>query len=325
MGYKNKNFNNMIIKGSVTPANIYEQKQKSSSLKFNTSNMTTSFVENKNKFQKWFEMKFSTCPISCFPFKLGHRQSTTSDKVGPAETTQLKNKTTQQPTANSTNKYVDCSDKYLNEYDIFSLGKISANSVIELDVNNNFNKSVKQSDGIKVQTVREDFVKRKKKKTNKSKLSKKLSKKSHADGDVQLQTVTENEEKESAIDLNKSTYTFSSLFGDSSQFAQDEENGQHSSLDCTPFDDDINTSKFDLKRISPDTTEKETGKDSPVTEQTNQLDVSHTTSGSYSIGIDDSYDTFGDSDWESDDVDEDEEADVFGKKDDDEVMDVTYF
>jgi hypothetical protein len=238
MGYKNTS--DTILKGSITPANVIEKQQQPC---FDYESATKRMGETSEKVQKWLELKFSTCPISCCPFKLGH--ATVSDeaaKTAPPTmvipTNNNAQPTTiiaQQPTKSTSTSEFVMANKYFTECDVFSLAKLSNSSDIELDVNNQLNKPIQPKDVNQMMNVVVDgdaeSFKVKKKKHLKEKLKlRKHSTKKKLQSPSQPQPVPKPElsksldDESNPDDLNRSmTFTFSSLFGDSSLFAQENE------------------------------------------------------------------------------------------------------
>ena len=147
MGYKTINLRTQVLKGSVTPSKVFEeqrnqQRQQKKHQQQKHARNDIGCCERLNlNLHRWLETKFSMCPVSCFPFKLGDSKSSSSNKTNKRSSVESVQPGKQQrKQSNEKPIYVDCSDLYLWEYDtdIISLNKHHHSAVIDRDINNSF-------------------------------------------------------------------------------------------------------------------------------------------------------------------------------------------
>lgn len=148
MGYKTINLRTQVLKGSVTPSKVFEEQrnqqrqQKKHQQQQKHARNDIGCCERLNlNLHRWLETKFSMCPVSCFPFKLGDSKSSSSNKTNKRSSVESVQPGKQQrKQSNEKPIYVDCSDLYLWEYDtdIISLNKHHHSAVIDRDINNSF-------------------------------------------------------------------------------------------------------------------------------------------------------------------------------------------
>jgi hypothetical protein len=151
MGYKTINLRTQVLKGSVTPSKVFEEqrnqqrqqkKHQQQQQQQKHARNDTGCCERLNlNLHRWLETKFSMCPVSCFPFKLGDSKSSSSNKTNKRSSVESVQPGKQQrKQSNEKPVYVDCSDLYLWEYDtdIISLNKYHHSAVIDRDINNSF-------------------------------------------------------------------------------------------------------------------------------------------------------------------------------------------
>jgi hypothetical protein len=260
MGYKSINKQTLVLKGSVTPAKVIEQKPRCERM--------------HESMHRWFNAKFSMCPVSCFPFKLGHAKTKTSSQNGRVHAeiirdTKRHHKTTAAAAALSNKPiYVDYSDRYMMfEFDSCSLGKQS--TVIERDVNNSLKATspntpqIKPIDDLVVEveeevTVAATTMRRKKERSNstssvvKARFEKRLSKMRKMGEENKIVENMEMEKnggggvkREERKSTSEGTVTFSSIFGDSNVFASSDEISGQIDLDETGEEDLVVHSDYD--------------------------------------------------------------------------------
>lgn len=147
MGYKTINLRTQVLKGSVTPSKVFEEQrnqqrqQKKLQQQQKHARNDVGCCERLNlNLHRWLETKFSMCPVSCFPFKLGDSKSSPSSKTNKRSSVESVQPGKQRKQSNEKPIYVDYSDLYLWEYDtdIISLNKYHHSAVIDRDVNNSF-------------------------------------------------------------------------------------------------------------------------------------------------------------------------------------------